>query len=46
MTTFERQFVADKETYKEPKNPYYKLIENEEVADRILEEFGLFSNDV
>ena len=41
MTTFERQFVADKTTYKEPKNPYYKLIENEEVADRILEEFGL-----
>jgi fructose-1,6-bisphosphatase-3 len=41
MTTFERYFVADKNTYKEPKNPYYKLIENEEVADRILEEFGL-----
>ena len=45
MTTFERQFVADKATYKEPKNPYYKLIENEEVADRILEEFGLSGNE-
>ena len=45
MTTFERQFVADKSTYKEPKNPYYKLIENEEVADRILEEFGLSGNE-
>lgn len=45
MTTFERQFVADKTTYKEPKNPYYKLIENEEVADRILEEFGLSGNE-
>jgi fructose-1,6-bisphosphatase-3 len=45
MTTFERQFVADKNTYKEPKNPYYKLIENEEVADRILEEFGLSGNE-
>ena len=33
--------LADKNTYKEPKNPYYKLIENEEVADRILKEFGL-----
>ncbi len=41
MTTFERQFVADESTYKEPKNPYYKLIEQEEVADRILQEFGL-----
>lgn len=45
MTTFERQFVADKNTYKEPKNPYYKLIEDEEVADRILQEFGLSGNE-
>ena len=45
MTTFERQFVADESTYKEPKNPYYKLIEKEEVADRILEEFGLSGNE-
>ena len=45
MTTFERQFVADESTYKEPKNPYYKLIENEEVADRILEEFGLSGSE-
>lgn len=45
MTTFERQFVADKNTYKEPKNPYYKLIENEEVADRILKEFGLSGSE-
>ncbi len=45
MTTFERQFVADKATYKEPKNPYYKLIEDEAVADRILEEFGLSGNE-
>ena len=45
MTTFERYFVADKNTYKEPKNPYYKLIEQEEVADRILEEFGLSGNE-
>ena len=45
MTTFERQFVADKSTYIEPKNPYYKLIEKEEVADRILEEFGLSGSE-
>lgn len=41
MTTFERYFVADKKTYAEPKNPYYRLLEKEEVVTRILEEFGL-----
>lgn len=41
MTTFERYFIADKETHNEPKNPYYRLYENEEVVDRILAEFGL-----
>ena len=41
MATFERYFLEDKETHRERKNPYYKLLEQEEVADRILEEFGL-----
>lgn len=41
MTTFERYFVADKSTYKEPKNPYYRLLEKEEVVSQILSEFGL-----
>lgn len=41
MTTFERYFIADKATHVEPKNPYYKLIESEEIVNRILEEFGL-----
>lgn len=41
MTTFERYFVADKKTYAEPKNPYYRLLEKEEVVTGILEEFGL-----
>ena len=41
MTTFERYFIADKETHKEPKNPYYLLYENEEVLNNILAEFGL-----
>ena len=45
MTTFERYFVADKETHKEPKNPYYRLLEKEEVVDSILKEFGLFGSD-
>lgn len=39
--TFERYFVEDKETHKEKKNPYFTLIENEEVCNRILKEFGL-----
>ena len=41
MTTFERYFIEDKATHKEPKNPYYTLYENEEIIDKILEEFGL-----
>ncbi|MBT9777642.1 fructose-bisphosphatase class III [Clostridium sp. MCC353] len=41
MATFERYFLADKETHRERKNPYYSLLENEAVADHILEEFGL-----
>ncbi|MDO4330175.1 MAG: fructose-1,6-bisphosphatase [Lachnospiraceae bacterium] len=41
MATFERYFLADKETHREKKNPYYNLLEQEEVADRILAEFGL-----
>lgn len=41
MTTFERYFIANKSTHVEPKNPYYRLLENEEVINRILEEFGL-----
>ncbi len=46
MTTFERYFIADKETHVEVKNPYYKLLENEEVVDSILKEFGLEGEDV
>ena len=41
MATFERYFLADKETHKETKNAYYRFLENEEVLDRILEAFGL-----
>lgn len=39
--TFERYFLEDKEVRKERKNPYYTLIENEEVCDKILKEFGI-----
>lgn len=41
MATFERYFLAEKETHKEKKNPYYSMLENEEVVDKILTEFGL-----
>ena len=41
MTTFERYFVADKRTHEEPKNPYYRLLDDEETVSRILAEFGL-----
>ncbi|MBR3244683.1 MAG: fructose-1,6-bisphosphatase [Parasporobacterium sp.] len=45
MTTFERYFIEDKKTHKEPKNPYYTLYENEETVDAILKEFGLEGED-
>ena len=41
MATFERYFIADKETHKEEKNPYYALRDKEETAVSILQEFGL-----
>ena len=41
MATFERYFIAEKETHIEKKNPYYSYIENEDVIDNIMREFGL-----
>lgn len=41
MTTFERYFISDRETWREPKNPYYGMIEDHESVCRILSEFGL-----
>ena len=43
MTTFERYFVADRATWEEVKNPYYRLVETHETACAILREFGLDS---
>lgn len=42
MTTFEHYFVADKATHRERLNPYYNLSQQEDVCDRILQEFGLY----
>ncbi len=41
MATFERYYIADKETHHEEKGWYYKLRDNEEVCDRILDAFGV-----
>jgi len=41
MTTFERYFIENKESHKEPKNAYFKLKNNKEFCKKILVEFGL-----
>lgn len=41
MATLERYLIADKETHHEEKGHYYKLRENEEVIDMILDNFGV-----
>ncbi len=45
MATFERYFIDDKTVHKESKTPYFKLIENEAICDKILREFGIESED-
>ena len=45
MATFESYFIDDKETHKEPKNPYYKYIEEEKYCKKVLKEFGLEGED-
>lgn len=41
MSTFERYFIADKATHKEEKGNYFKLRDNEQVIDGIMDAFGL-----
>ena len=41
MTTFERRFIADEETWVEPKNAYYTYYQDRRVCDQLLKEFGL-----
>ena len=45
MTTFERYFIADKKTHEEPKTPYYRLYNDENIINNIFEEFGLDPED-
>ena len=39
--TFERAFLSDEKTWKEPSDPYFKLINEEGTCEKVLEEFGL-----
>lgn len=42
MATFERYFIAEKETHTEERNPYYNLVyKDEKYCNAILKEFGL-----
>ena len=41
MTTFERLFIADKASHKEPVRPYYKLIKEKAFCEKIIREFDL-----
>ena len=45
MTTFERYFIQNEETWKEPKNSYYEYLDDEEMAMRLLMEFGINSEE-
>ncbi len=40
MKTFERTFVADKSTWKEPRDPYWELTRSPSVCKQVLRELG------
>ena len=41
VKTFERSLLEDESTWKEPADPYYKLLDDEDFCRSILAEFGL-----
>lgn len=41
MTTFERYLIADKATHEEPKGHYYRLRDDAQVCDRLLDAFNV-----
>ena len=41
VKTFERTFISDEKTWKEPSDPYYRLIDDEAICEKILVEYGL-----
>ena len=44
MKTFERTFVADRKTWHEPEDPYFRLTYEPQVCDMILDEFGVLGD--
>lgn len=45
MATFERYFIADKKTHSEEKGNYFKLRDNEQIVDQIMDAFGVVGNN-
>ncbi len=45
MATFERYFIADKETHHEEKGNYYRLKNRRDICEMILREFGITELD-
>ena len=43
IKTFERSYIDDEDTWKEPQDPYYKLHRKREICEKVLHEFGLDS---
>lgn len=41
MTSFERYFIEDTEAWTEIKDPYYKLLSDKSICEKILTEFGV-----
>ena len=41
VKTFERTFLEDRTTWEEPADPYYRLLDDEEMCENVLKEFGL-----
>jgi fructose-1,6-bisphosphatase-3 len=43
IATFERDFIQDKNSHRETKDPYFNLIHEVEFCDKVLAEFGMSS---
>lgn len=43
IATLERDFIADKASHRETKDPYFSLIHETEFCDKVLKEFGMAS---
>ena len=43
IKTFERSYIDDEDTWKEPQDSYYRLHRKKEICEKVLHEFGLDS---